>query len=221
MDVLVKKSTFHFSVSPPPSQPAQVGLLANPQQPSTAKPHEVTLSAHLPSWFIAPETLTRLRNCTLTLNVTSSMLGCSDPRRMPPDSWALARRIQRQLLLSPDSSIQSLSLHVKAISDPLWNPLWVWYHASQSFKAMDRLREIRFSLDIYKWSPGENHLRREASAPDETGEPRPWSWYCANDHLVGTEASSEVTVRQFCALIYQECYVCRPELDVSDEEEEA
>jgi hypothetical protein len=46
----------------------------------------------------------------------------------------------------------------------------------------------------------------------------PWSWYCAKDHLVATESSPDVTVRQFCALLYQECLVCRPELEGSDGE---
>ncbi|KAF2653070.1 hypothetical protein K491DRAFT_706060 [Lophiostoma macrostomum CBS 122681] len=214
MDLLVKKSTFHFSTYP--DKAPRKASNASSHYASTAReasPDTTSQSMTLtstPPWFIAPSTLTRLRNCTLTLNVTSSMLGCPDPRAMTPASWAFARSIKKQLSLSSTSSIQSLSLHVKAIGDPLWNPLWVWYHASQSFKSMGRLREIRFSLDT--WSPGENHLRRDDASCSS------WSWYCPKNHRVATELGADVTVRQFCAMLYQECLVCRPELEGSDGE---
>jgi hypothetical protein len=102
--------------------------------------------------------------------------------------------------------LKSFSLDAKALGDPLWNPLWIWYHASQSFKNMGcgeegpRLGKITFSLDT--WSPGENYLER-----DEEGR---WRWCCMKGHAVGLDGGSEVTVREFCGFLYKECGVCKP-----------
>jgi hypothetical protein len=156
------------------------------------------------------------------------MLGVPDPRTMPPASWSLAAQVKSEL--APLTNVKQLNLHVKAIGDPLWNPLWVWFHASQAFVPMGeddddedehdqqqatapkgpRLSKITFSLDT--WSPGENHLERVAE------EPGKWGWYCPEGHCVSTEAGPDMTVREFCARLYTECRVCRPELDSDDEE---
>lgn len=179
------------------------------------------------------------------------MLGVPDPRTMPPASWSLATQIKSEL--SALSNIKSLNLHVKAIGDPLWNPLWVWFHASQAFVGMGegegellgddehemgiekkkrhtgpRLGKITFSLDT--WSPGENHLERLpsptvdgsqqelVSGSSSSSSNSRWGWFCPEGHCVSDDAGPEQTVREFCARLYTECRVCRPELESDDED---
>jgi hypothetical protein len=193
-------------------------------------------------WTINPNLLSKARKCNLTLTLTSSMLGAADPRTMTPASLPLAQQIAQELCASAEN-MRELSLHVKAIGDPLWNPLWVWYHASMAFVGMGeegdvaapasavtnststvaaaaevevqerkgpKVNQIEFSLDT--WSPGENHLARNKEGR--------WAWYCVHGHCVGSEAGRDMTVREFCARLYWECRVCRPELDSDDEGEE-
>lgn len=201
MDMLYKRATFHLTVTPQNCEPSSF-------DPSTPKPTEDTRI-----FKISKETLKNLRSCSLKLVTTSSMLGVPDPRDMTSSSWPLARQIREELKYI--ENVTSLTLPVKAIGDPLWNPLWVWYHASQSFKSMGtelsdtvpigpRLNRITFSLDT--WSPGENYLQR-----DEECEGR-WTWYCMEGHTVGLDIGPEMTVRQFCGKLYEVCKVCRPDL---------
>ncbi|KAJ5040733.1 hypothetical protein J3E72DRAFT_361197 [Bipolaris maydis] len=134
------------------------------------------------------------------------MLGVTDPRSMTSSSWSLGRRMRQQL--KHMSSIQTFTLDAKALGDPLWNPLWIWYHASQSLKLLGtdlsdtvprgpQLSRITFSLDT--WSPGENYLKRQTEG---------WTWYCARGHVVATDFGHDMTVREFCAKLYKECKVC-------------
>ena len=119
-------------------------------------------------------------------------------------------------------SCTSLTLGAKAIGDPLWNPLWIWFHSSQSFKNIGtelsdckggpRLEKITFSLDT--WSPGENYLQRDA---ENRGA---WTWYCMEGHSVGLDGGVEQTVREFCGMLYRECRTCRPAEEEEEEEEE-
>jgi hypothetical protein len=37
-------------------------------------------------------------------------------------------------------------------------------------------------------------------------------------HSVGLDCGEDMTVREFCGKLYQECRVCRPELESEDEE---
>ncbi|KAF2874153.1 hypothetical protein BDV95DRAFT_464570, partial [Massariosphaeria phaeospora] len=224
MDYLCKKATFHLTVSPanyPPSIPT-------PTSSPTSSPSPFPSPVPAPPqrlWALSPTTLTHLRHITIKLITTSSMLGVPDPRAMRISSWPLARQIRAELHNVPN--VQEVNLHVKAIGDPLWNPLWVWYHASQSFKSMGgsppaspttddadplgpRLNRITFSLDT--WSPGENYLERDAANRGQ------WAWWCAKGHCVGGDGGSEMTVREFCARLYMECRICRPELESEDEE---
>ncbi|CAN9106253.1 unnamed protein product [Alternaria alternata] len=144
------------------------------------------------------------------------MLGVTDPRSMTSSSWTLGRRMREQL--KHMSSVQTFTLDAKALGDPLWNPLWIWYHASQSLKLLGtefsdtvprgpQLTQITFSLDT--WSPGENYLKRDEKYGGQ------WMWYCAKNHLVGADVGAEMTVREFCGKLYQECSICR----VDDEED--
>lgn len=134
------------------------------------------------------------------------MLGVTDPRNMNSADWTLAKQIRQDLRAL--TGVKHFTLESKAIGDPLWNPLWIWYHACQSFKDMGspgpKLNKITFSLDT--WSPGENYMARDIKNEGK------WTWYCIKGHSVGLDGGEDVTVREFCGMIYRECRICRPEL---------
>lgn len=220
MELMCKKTTFHLTVSP------QNYTAPTPEGSDTQAPEEEPKTTQAPAeskriWNISPETLKHLRKCDIKLVATSPMLGVTDPRNMKPGDWALAQQIRREL--KEVANVRELNLQVKAIGDPLWNPLWVWYHASQSLKTMGaadnttgtaptgpKLNRITFSLDT--WSPGENLLERDPASADQ------WTWKCLHGHCVALDGPGEVSVREFCARLYMECTTCRPELE--DEENE-
>lgn len=212
MEILRKRATFHLTVSPENYDPANPALTP-PASPTSLHSNHI--------WKISPDTLKQLRSCDLKLVTTSSMLGVSDPRNMTSSDWTLARKIRQELTFL--TNVKTLTLDAKAIGDPLWNPLWIWYHASQSFKHMGtpqadtvpigpKLNRITFSLDT--WSPGENYIERDAKNGDQ------WTWYCMKGHSVGLDSGADMTVREFCVKLYQECHVCRPDLDSEDEDME-
>lgn len=200
MDVLCKQGVFHLTVSPDNYQPT-------------------TKDARI--WNIAPSTFKHIRKASLQLVTTSAMLGCTDPRNMQSADWALAARIRAEL--SQLEACTHLTLNAKAIGDPLWNPLWIWFHSSQSFKNIGTslsdhatgpsLDKITFSLDT--WSPGENYLER-----DETNKGA-WTWYCMKGHGVGLDGGPEQTVREFCGMLYRECRTCRPAEEGEDDDDAA
>ncbi|CAA9960930.1 hypothetical protein PTNB73_05356 [Pyrenophora teres f. teres] len=200
LDMLCKRNTFHLSVSPQTYKPIA------PTASSASSPDDYRV------WEISPSTLSKVRNCSLSLVTTSSMLGVTDPRSMTSSSWTLGQRMREQL--KHMSNVHTFTLNAKALGDPLWNPLWIWYHASQSLKMLGteasdtvpigpQLSHITFSLDT--WSPGENYVARSEA---EGGK---WMWYCNKDHPVGLDIGPEITVREFCAKLYQECRICRVE----------
>lgn len=212
IDLLTKRKLFNLTISP-----------ANYQNPC-ATPTSSLPSSHS-IWRIAPSTLKQIRSAHLQLITTSTMLGVPDPRKMASAEWDLARQIRLQLLSL--SSATSLTLDAKAIGDPLWNPLWIWFHACQSFKHMGtaasdlgavgpRLERITFSLDT--WSPGENYMARDKANRGA------WTWYCVKGHAVGVDGGagtgSDLTVREFCGKLYQQCRVCRPEEEDEEDEED-
>jgi hypothetical protein len=208
MDLLCKRATFHLTVSP-----------ENYKNPC-ATPTTLSTPSFERIWKIAPDTLKKVRACDLKLITTSAMLGVSDPRKMNSAEWTLARQIRREL--SSLTNVPNLTLDARAIGDPLWNPLWIWYHACQSFKDMGtplsdtgavgpELTRITFSLDT--WSPGENYLARDAETKGQ------WTWYCMKGHDVGVDGGPEMTVREFCGMLYQGCRICRPEMESEDEED--
>jgi hypothetical protein len=211
MELLCKRATFHLTVSPENYDPADSSITTPTTSPTSPPRSKI--------WKISPNTLKQLRFCDLKLVTTSSMLGVSDPRNMTSSDWTLARKIRQEL--TSLTNVHTLTLDAKAIGDPLWNPLWIWYHASQSFKHMGtpqsdtvpvgpKLNRITFSLDT--WSPGENYIERDAENRDQ------WTWYCMKGHSVGLDGGAEITVREFCVKLYQECHVCRPELESEDED---
>ena len=211
MEIMCKKTTFHLTVSPQnyPGPTAPTPELKAGEEKSVENKR---------IWDISPETLKHLHKCDIKLIATSPMLGCTDPRDMKPGEWALATQIREEL--KEVTNVRELNLQVKAISDRLWNPLWVWYHSSQSLKTMGtatesagpcgpKLNRITFSLDL--WSPGENVLERDAANGDQ------WMWKCLHNHCVAADGPGEVSVREFCARLYMECPTCRPDLGEDDE----
>jgi hypothetical protein len=199
MDLLCKRATFHLTVSPQNCN-------------TSGSPPPTTPSLNPRMWKIAQSTLKQLRSCDLRLITTSSMLGVTDPRNMVSSEWSLAQQIRQEL--APLTNISHFTLDAKALGDPLWNPLWIWYHACQSFKSMGadagpQLDRITFSLDT--WSPGENYMARDK---ENKGT---WTWYCLKGHGVGVDCGVDITIREFCGQLYQVCRVCRPESDSEDD----
>ncbi|OAG01979.1 uncharacterized protein CC84DRAFT_1220349 [Paraphaeosphaeria sporulosa] len=214
MDLMCKKATFHMTVAP-----------HNYTPPDTPAEEEKDI------WQISPEVLKKIKRCDIKLITTSTMLGMSDPRTMKSEEWALARQMRRQL--SEIENISELNLHVKAIGDPLWSPLWVWYHATEALREMgsssshendctkptvvdDKVKSValsnsapsgpqfsRITLALDMWSPGENYLMRDPANNNQ------WAWWCLRGHCVG-QVGTEHPVRQFCSWLY-DCPTCSPE----------
>lgn len=198
MDMICKRTTFHLTVSPQNYRPSS---------PDTS-PSSPPDSRHI--WNISKSTLQNIKTCSLKLITTSAMLGVTDPRNMTSSDWTLARQIREQLKDLENAT--NLTLDAKALGDPLWNPLWIWYHSSQSFRAMGtelsdttpvgpKLTRITFSLDT--WSPGENYLQRDENNGGM------WTWYCMHGHEVELDTGPHMTVREFAGRLYQECRICR------------
>ncbi|KAF2085487.1 hypothetical protein K490DRAFT_46498 [Saccharata proteae CBS 121410] len=160
-------------------------------------------------WSISKEVLSRVRDCKVRIHATSRMLGAVDPRSMPRQ-WELRNRVAD--CLEPMQKVESLHLHVHAIPDPLWNPLWMWYHISQHFKELDGPAFTGISFDLAgSWTLGENHLGR-----DRDGR---WQWRCAMDHAVLDDTAGWQPIREFCAALYVECRVCQRAEAASEEDE--
>ncbi|KAF2641982.1 hypothetical protein P280DRAFT_548585 [Massarina eburnea CBS 473.64] len=238
MDILCKKTTFYLSISPynykMPSRvitpattalPSREETISEPAEAENKDPNQKKITATITTaqptsqtkiWDISHNVLKRIRKFDLKLVASSPMLGVADPRNLQPGDWALGRQIREEL--KEVENVRELNLHVKAIGDPLWNPLWVWYHTSQSLKMMGtvavgddegaptgpKLNRIAFSLDT--WSPGENYLERDAKHGGK------WAWWCLQGHCIGIDGGADLTVREFCAAVYGNCSVCRPDL---------
>lgn len=217
MDLLRKRSTFHMTVSPHNYKAPSTGSSNNANNAFSEKEKEQDNRI----WNISPETMSNIRHASLKLVTTSAMLGVTDPRNMTSADWTLGQRIRAEL--SQLTKVKTLTLDAKALGDPLWNPLWIWFHASQAFKDMGteastpstrkapKLSKICFSLDT--WSPGENYVARD----EKNGGV--WTWYCMKGHAVGVDGGEEMTVREFCGKLYQECRICRPDLEESEDDE--
>ncbi|KAF1965442.1 hypothetical protein BU23DRAFT_561099 [Bimuria novae-zelandiae CBS 107.79] len=186
MGIIGKKSTVHLTVAS-----------CNYAPPTTAAEEEKNI------WQVSPQVIKQMKRCNITLATTSTMLGVPDPRNMKSEEWALARQIGRQLAQVRNDC--ELNLIVKAISDPLWNPLWIWYHAAQALKTRGqgsnvgpKFNRITFCLDTF--SPGENYLMRDPANSDQ------WAWWCLEGHCVA-QVGVDLTVRQFCSGVYG-CPTC-------------
>lgn len=164
----------------------------------------------------------KVRKCEVLVVTTSNMLGGEDPR-----SSLMAFPSGQKIVenLKELSRVEKLDLHIKAIGDPLWNPLWVsemllvtfcrrltsrqvWFHASKAFRRAEGvpINSIDFSVD--SWSPGENHLTRSRG-----GE---WEWRCSKGHFLSIDHPKEQTVREFCSSLFAECNTCTPPPEASE-----
>ncbi|KAF2143310.1 uncharacterized protein K452DRAFT_286141 [Aplosporella prunicola CBS 121167] len=149
-------------------------------------------------WPLPAETMRRIRKCEVRIVATSAMLGSRDPRSMPRE-WALRDRVSRNL--ASMAKVESLKLHVHAVPDRMWNPLWLWSQVSQQFKDLEQPRFHRITFGIESWSLGENHLQRD-------GEGR-WRWECPGQHTAVDDAQGWQPIREFCAALYLECRQCQ------------
>lgn len=170
-EVECKKATFHLSVTPA-NYPKSVPITPT-STAITSTPDPTTPSL----WKIKPSTLNAIRKCDIKLVISSAMLGVPDPRNMAPDSWTLAHKVRAEL--KHLSKVQELNMHVQAIGDPLWNPLWVWYHASQSFKNMG-VAPTPSALPL--WSPTSAPATHPSNHPHPHPHPHPHSRSRANSH---------------------------------------
>jgi len=211
-----------------------------------------------PLWPLRCSTLQNIRHASIHILATPSLLGSHlnsfDPRRAPPSlTWPVLDRAM--LAIAKMTRLRSLEVVVRALGNPLWNPLWLWWFAGMSFKlgaaraaaaAFHTLREtprggrelvegkggvralkrIRFELE--GWTPGENWMarnftnregvgREKALEPprsvgegDKEGGDPGWTWRCSEGHRVGGDGEGEMPIRQFCAMLYRDCEVCRP-----------
>lgn len=222
MDLLCKKSTFHMTVAP-----------HNYTPPATRAEEEQE-----GLWQISPHVLKKMKRCDIKLVTTSTMLGVSDPRNMKPEEWALARQMRRQL--SEVENISELNLHVKAIGDPLWNPLWVWYHATQALRMMGSSADTENEWTKVNIPNETTTADQAAKVPSSSTSPAPSGpkfnritfsldmWSPGENYLMRDPANNnewawwclqghcvgqvgaELTVRQFCSWLY-DCPTCNPE----------
>ncbi|KAK3082080.1 hypothetical protein LTS18_005066 [Coniosporium uncinatum] len=215
-----------------------------------------------PLWPLRCSTLSNIRYASIHILATPSLLGSHigsfDPRRAPPSlSWPVLDRAM--LAIEKMDRLRSLEVVVRALGNPLWNPLWLWWFAGMSFKlgaaraaaagfhklqetahgkhelverkgGVRALKRIKFELE--GWTPGENWMARNFTNHEGVGKekalepPMPldsseeeevehggdkgWTWRCSEGHRVGGDVEGEMPIRQFCAMLYRDCEVCRP-----------
>jgi hypothetical protein len=149
------------------------------------------------NWSVLPATLSSIRNLDLQIDVTSEMLGASSYRQAPP---ALPFRRELKASISEMKSLKRMSVHVRAIPDHLWNPVFIWLYTLEALKNCDipQLRTITFGMG--SWVPGAN----KAVLQDDGR----WTWNCKEGHVLGDDPTEAMEIRQFCALIFQGCMTC-------------
>ncbi|KAF1986321.1 hypothetical protein K402DRAFT_404412 [Aulographum hederae CBS 113979] len=133
---LLRTRTFHlplstFNTTPPTPSPS----LSPPTSPSpTISTPTTTPTA--PLWPLPPSTLTNLRHLHIPLLATPALLGTHvskfDPRLAPPSlSWPVLDRCVEAL--EGMRELRTLGVSVRAVGNPLWNPLWLWHFAGVAF----------------------------------------------------------------------------------------
>lgn len=160
--------------------------------------------AHQPgstSWAMLPAAVHHARRCNLWITATPSIMGSFGAHQMSMGGsglWILRERLLE--LLDSMERLEHVRVHIYARGDRLWNPLWLWHCAGQTFKgiSMRQLRSITFGLE--GWSPGENHLSR-----NQAGQ---WAWECAWGHFIAGDRTDLASIRDFCAALYGRCESC-------------
>ncbi|KAK0618708.1 hypothetical protein DIS24_g11603 [Lasiodiplodia hormozganensis] len=173
MDVLCKSATFTLNVDRSNEQSANL-------------------------WPLSRDSVTKVRSCEIRIIATSNMLGSRDPRSMPRD-WGLRDRVSRSL--SAMKRVEKLRLHVHAVPDRMWNPLWLWSQVSQQFKDLAEPRFTAITFGLESWTLGENCLKRDADGR--------WKWTCPANHVVTDDPEGWQPIREFCAALYLECRECQ------------
>ncbi|KAL0259727.1 hypothetical protein SLS55_005467 [Diplodia seriata] len=149
-------------------------------------------------WPLSRDSVCKIRSCEIRITATSNMLGSRDPRSMPRD-WGLRDRVSRSL--SAMKRVEKLRLHVHAVPDRMWNPLWLWSQVSQQFKDMAEPRFTAITFGLEPWTLGENCLKRDVDGR--------WKWTCPADHVVMDDHEGWQPIREFCAALYLECRECQ------------
>ncbi|KAH7044546.1 hypothetical protein B0J12DRAFT_712138 [Macrophomina phaseolina] len=149
-------------------------------------------------WPLSQRTISKIRSCEIRIIATSNMLGSRDPRSMPRD-WGLRNRVSRSL--GAMKRVEKLRLHVHAVPDRMWNPLWLWSQVSQQFKDLAEPRFTAITFGLESWTLGENCLKRAVDGK--------WRWTCPADHVVTEDPEGWQPIREFCAALYLECRQCQ------------
>ena len=155
---------------------------------------------------IPPETLSRIRKCTVRILATPGIVGTFDPREVTGD-WPFRDKVFEAMQSMKSLTDMTLSIH--ACGNQLWNPLWLWHFTSQAFKEskVQAFRRIDFAVEVCTL-PEPNHIARRADGN--------WEWRCAEGHCVQEDREGQMPVRQFCVALFEKCRIC----DLDDHEEE-
>ncbi|PVH97064.1 hypothetical protein DM02DRAFT_533941 [Periconia macrospinosa] len=183
--------TLNLSLSPQNFPPS---LSSSPSSP----PQET------PLFPIPPQTAPLYRKAHITLIVTSPMLGVPNPHAMQPGHCNLTRTLCAELNAKLPN-VTHTTLHIKAIPDQMWNPIWFWYYVSQTLKNETRPsdggpRFDVFTFSVNSWMPGQLCMVRSQGGK--------WMWCCENGHCI-SDVAYDVTVREFCMrILYEPCREC-------------
>ncbi|CAI6336338.1 unnamed protein product [Periconia digitata] len=187
-----------------PSKPT-----SSPSSSSTTPPPTQALP---PLWTLSPTLTQHLQKATIHLTLTSPLLGYSSPRDIvipspspsspssfdPATQFPLTQHLTTTLCSSAFPSLKDIHVKIRAIPDPLWNPIWFWYHVSQALKSVARIRKISFEVE--GWSPGQHGMerRRRTKKPlkdlppqkkeeEEDEEEEKWTWVCERGHWMADD----------------------------------
>jgi hypothetical protein len=119
---------------------------------------------------MTPEAMRKLRKCSIQVTITPSTLDVPDLHNTTHDAWAPTRQIYSELQYF--ERIEHLSLHIRAVGDSLWNPLWMLYHVAQPFKAMGPSTSVCEKTKLSKWYKSWDLAYTPRSGPKELDLPR-------------------------------------------------
>ncbi|KAF2843656.1 hypothetical protein M501DRAFT_994656 [Patellaria atrata CBS 101060] len=148
-------------------------------------------------WPIPSSTIAQIRKCDLKIIATSDMLEADDPRSITED-FSLRDRVCDQLARMV--KLQRVNLHIHALGDPLWNPLWMWYYISLAFKDVPNIKFRAITFSLHSISPIPNLLAKNKEGL--------WEWRCPFGHQIEADANRVQPIREFCSNLYKECETC-------------
>ncbi|KAF2743955.1 hypothetical protein M011DRAFT_461213 [Sporormia fimetaria CBS 119925] len=204
LSLLTARKTFHLHLSE-----SACSAFTSPPASFSSDP-----STYYPTpWPLPLSTLTQLRHVVLTLT-TPPCTSHQDPRHMDPGTWPLARTIEAYL--SSLRAVKTLELRIIADGHPIWNPLWVWYHAIMALRVLENPGFTRMEFVSEPPVMDKNWLGRVSGSGANDGEGAgkigKWFWCCPMGHaLEGSELDGELKIREFCSRLYWDCGVCGSE----------